>query len=142
MTHRLVTATCAAILLAMPALAATRHYHADLLGPTEVPATTSPGTGAADVTLDTATGKLDYSVTWTGLTGPATMAHIHGPAPVGKAAGVVVVLGGMDPASPLAGTATLKPPQIALLTAWQFYVNVHTAANKPGEIRGQLKLVP
>ena len=41
-------------------------------------------------------------------------------------------------ASPLSGTATLTDAQIADLNAGKWYVNVHTAANKGGEIRGQL----
>jgi len=41
-------------------------------------------------------------------------------------------------ASPITGTATLTDAQAADLEAGKCYVNVHTAANKGGEIRGQL----
>lgn len=97
---------------------------------------TSTGKGAATFTLDPATKALTYSVTYAGLSGAATMAHIHGPADPGANAGVVVPFA--SPASPITGTATLTDAQIADLKAGKYYVNVHTAANKGGEIRGQI----
>jgi len=42
------------------------------------------------------------------------------------------------PDSPITGSATLTDAQMADLEAGKCYVNVHTAANKGGEIRGQL----
>lgn len=140
MTRTMLAAACAA-LIALPAAAATRHYHADLTGPSEVPPTTSAGTGKVDATLDTDSKKLDYTVSWSGLSGAATMAHIHGPAAVGANAGVVVPLGN-DPASPIQGSATLTDAQIADLNDGKYYVNVHTAEHKGGEIRGQLLPTP
>src|SRR6202044_181459 len=137
MTLRPLTAFAAALLLAAPAWAATEHFHADMVGPSEVPANTTTGTGTADATLDTATKKLDYTVTWVNLTGPATMAHIHGPAPAGKNAGVIVPLGD-SPSSPITGSAPLTAAQVAALENGMYYVNVHTDAHKGGEIRGQL----
>jgi hypothetical protein len=111
-------------------------FTAKLNAASEVPPKQSGGTGTATVMLDTATKKITYDVTYTGLTGPATMAHIHGPAPVGQNAGVITPL--MPPASPIKGTATLTDAQIADMEAGKYYVNVHTEANKGGEIRGQL----
>jgi hypothetical protein len=131
----------AAPMLASSAYAATEHFHADMAGSTEVPPTGSAGTGTVDATLNTDSKVLDYTVTWSGLTGPATMAHFHGPAAPGKNAGVLVPLG-MDPTSPIHGTATLSDAQIASLEAGQWYANVHTAAHKGGEIRGQLSKAP
>jgi CHRD domain len=120
--------------------AATTTFKADLKGSSEVPPTTSGGTGAATVTLDSATNKITWNVTFSGLTGPATAAHIHGPAPVGKNAGVITWLStkGQPASSPLSGSATLTAAQAADLQSGQYYVNVHTAANPGGEIRGQL----
>ena len=119
------------------AAAATLHFHANMVGTSEVPPNTSPGKGDVDATLDTTSGKLDYTVTWSGLTGPATMAHFHGPAPVGKNAGVEINLG-KNPVSPIKGSATLTPAQSTALQGGQMYVNVHTAEHKGGEIRGQV----
>jgi hypothetical protein len=111
-------------------------FTAKLTAASEVPPKDSKGTGTATVMLDTATKKITYDVTYSGLTGPATMAHIHGPAPVGENAGVITPL--MPPASPIKGTATLTDAQIADMEAGKYYVNVHTEKNKGGEIRGQL----
>jgi hypothetical protein len=51
---------------------------------------------------------------------------------------VAVPLGAANPASPITGSAALTDAQLADLQAGKCYVNVHTAANKGGEIRGQL----
>jgi hypothetical protein len=106
-------------------------------GSLEVPPNTTAGTGTLDLTVDTGTKVADYSLAWSGLTGPAVAAHIHGPAEAGKNAGVEVSFG-KDPVSPVKGTATLTDAQIKDLQAGLFYVNVHTAANPKGEIRGQV----
>ncbi len=129
----------AACLLAVSAHAETVRFSATLSADTEVPAKTAPGAaGAATATLDTATRKLDYDVSWNGLTGPATVAHFHGPAEPGKNAGVQIKIGDANPVSPTTGSATLTEEQVKQLTAGQWYANVHTAANPGGEIRGQL----
>jgi len=125
-----------AALLATGAAAETVAYKATLTGAAEVPATTSKGTGAAILTYDTATKLLKWSVTYSGLSGPATMAHIHGPAEAGKNASPVVPF--TNPASGVEGSATLTDAQAADLAAGKMYINVHTAENKPGEIRGQI----
>jgi hypothetical protein len=97
---------------------------------------TSTGKGAGTFTYDPATHALTYNVTYEGLTGPAAAAHIHGPAAPGANAPPVVPFA--NPASPITGTATLTDAQAADLMAGKWYVNVHTAANKGGEIRGQI----
>jgi hypothetical protein len=126
-----------ALLGSVPASAAVMHYTAKLTGAAETPPNDSKGTGNATASLDTASKKLTWKVTYSGLTGPATMAHFHGPAPAGKAAGVAVPL--PNPVdSPASGSATLTDTQIGDLKAGMWYVNVHTAAHPDGEIRGQL----
>ncbi len=101
------------------------------------PGVTSSGKGTATATLDTNTKTLTWTVDYSGLSGPATAAHIHGPADPGANAGIVVPFTG-NLASPIKGSATLTDAQIAQLEAGKWYVNIHTEANKPGEIRGQL----
>jgi hypothetical protein len=103
----------------------------------EVPATTSAGTGTADIDYDAATKKLSWKLTYSGLSGPATMAHFHGPAEAGKNAGVAIPITNAT-SSPAEGSATLTDAQAADLMAGKYYVNVHTAANPGGEIRGQV----
>ncbi|MGB8399298.1 CHRD domain-containing protein [Bradyrhizobium sp.] len=106
-------------------------------GKSEVPPNTSAATGAADVDYDAATRKLSWKLTYSGLSGPATAAHFHGPAEAGKNAGVAVAIPNAT-SSPAEGSATLTDAQAADLMAGKYYINVHTAANPGGEIRGQV----
>jgi hypothetical protein len=109
-------------------------YKATLSGASEVPAVATTATGTATLTYDTATKIFKLSATYSGLT--ATGAHIHKGA-VGASGGVAFAL---DPfTSPISFTSpALDATQLADLTAGLYYINVHTDANKGGEIRGQL----
>jgi type 1 fimbria pilin len=113
-------------------------YQARLNAASEVPPNDSKGTGQAVATLDTATRQLVYTVTFQGLTGPASMAHFHGPAAAGANAGITVKLGD-HPTSPIKGSAQLTEAQVADLEAGKWYANVHTAGIPTGEIRGQME---
>jgi hypothetical protein len=112
-------------------------YKADLKATAEVPPVDSKATGALTATYDPATKKLTYTVNYKELSGPATAAHFHGPADAKTNAGVVVPVAGAV-TSPIKGEATLTDAQAADLAAGKLYFNVHTAANKGGEIRGQV----
>jgi hypothetical protein len=125
----------AAIAFAGPAFA--DKMKATLDGKSETPANASAGTGTADIDYDPATKKLSWKVTYSGLSGPATAAHFHGPADAGKNAGVAVAIPNAT-SSPVEGSATLTDAQAADLMAGKYYVNIHTAANPGGEIRGQV----
>ncbi len=114
-------------------------FHGVMDGASEVPPKVTDGKGDATATLDPATKVLTYHITYTGLGGPATAAHFHGPAAVGVNAGVVIPFKA-PVTSPIDGTVTLTDAQIADLTAGKWYANVHTAANPGGEIRGQMLL--
>jgi hypothetical protein len=121
---------------ALPAAAETVALKADLKASNEVPPNDSKATGHADATFDTATRNLSWTVTYTGLSGAAAGAHFHGPGEAGKNAGIVLPF--QNPVSPITGSATLTEPQAADLLAGKWYVNVHTAANPGGEVRGQM----
>jgi hypothetical protein len=125
-----------ALAMAPSAFAATETYVAELKPSTEVPPNDSAGAGTLTATYDTVTKKLSYAVSYSGLTGPATAAHFHGPAAAGVNAGVVVPV--KDVASPIKADATLTDAQAADLQAGKWYFNVHTEKNKGGEIRGQV----
>jgi len=107
-----------------------------LSGKNEVPPNASTGSGTARVELDG--NVLKWNVTYSGTTGPVTAGHLHGPAAAGANAGVVVPFTG-SMASPIVGQATLTQAQIDQLKQGLWYVNLHTAANPGGELRGQVK---
>ncbi len=139
MTVRLsILAGVALAFMALPAAAQTVGYHADLSGKSENPAVTSDGVGAFDAWLDTKTKALKWELRFWSLSGPATASHIHGPADMKANAGVLVPLTKAGDAGPYAGSATLTDAQIANLNAGKLYVNVHTAKNGGGEVRGQV----
>jgi hypothetical protein len=125
----------AGVVLAGPAFA--EKLKAVLDAKSEVPPNASTATGSADIDFDPATKKLTWKLTYSGLSGPATAAHFHGPAEVGKNASVAVPITNAG-SSPVEGGATLTDAQAADMMAGKCYVNVHTAANPGGEIRGQV----
>ncbi|MDL2339090.1 MAG: CHRD domain-containing protein [Pseudomonadota bacterium] len=114
---------------------------ARLVGSSEVPAVISDATGMVEASLASDSNVLTWKVTYSGLSGPATGAHFHGPATAGQNAGVVVPISG-SLASPITGSATLTAGQAADLTAGKWYVNLHTTANPNGEVRGQVSVRP
>lgn len=120
------------------AMADMLNVHADLTAAAEVPPKTSDGHGQLTGMYDTSSKELQWTVEYSGLTGPATMAHFHGPAPVGKNASVVIPIAAADLPSPIKGHATLTDAQEKDLLAGNWYFNVHTAKNPGGEIRGQV----
>ncbi|WP_236598641.1 CHRD domain-containing protein [Ramlibacter monticola] len=116
----------------------TDRYEASLSPSQEVPPNTSTGSGQAEVTVNRDTSTMNYRVSYTGLSGPATAGHIHGPAAPGANAGVAVPFPNVA-TSPVTGEVKLTPEQLNQLSSGQWYVNIHTARNPGGEIRGQLR---
>jgi CHRD domain-containing protein len=113
---------------------------ATLSGAAEVPPNSSSATGSLSGKFNNETNVLTWTVTYSGLSAPATAAHFHGPALPGQNAGVA--LGFKDAATPITGQATLNSGQAADLMAGKWYVNVHTATYPAGEIRGQVLTGP
>ena len=118
-------------------MAETMNFKADLAGTSEVPPVTTSAKGSLTATYDTASKKLSWKGTVSGLSGQATAAHFHGPAEPGKNAGVLVPAPGVKTGA-FEGTATLTDEQAKALVAGQTYFNIHTAANPQGEVRGQV----
>ncbi|HVP59272.1 MAG TPA: CHRD domain-containing protein [Myxococcaceae bacterium] len=117
----------------------------------EVPPCAAAGAGAqgsGNVTVSPDESSLTATVSYSGLSGPATAAHIHAGKP-GVAGPVVLPFSG-DLTSPINKTFTAAdyvaaqgaPADFAgfvqALKSGGAYVNLHTAACKPGEIRGQI----
>jgi hypothetical protein len=137
-----LAATCTAGLVALlqPVVAAPVSFKVSLTGAQQVPPVTTNATGTADLTYDASSRVLTWNVSYSGLSGPATMAHIHGPAAVGKNAPPVIFLSekGAAVANPIKGQATLTPEQAQQMMAGDWYINIHTQAHADGEIRGQV----
>ena len=123
-----------------------------MTGAKEVPANPSTALGIMDVSYSKETRLLTWSVTWSGLTGPVTLMHIHGLAPTGYAAGVVYnIIAGSNALAlpdPIKYPATGKFSGTMLADGFVvkeqdllnglFYMNIHTATYGGGEIRGQI----
>ena len=150
----------AAIVGSVAATAATaKRFSASLSGFEETPTLSVAGAGSFSAELSKDGTSLSYTLSYSGLTGPALFAHIH----LGQratAGGVAAFLcggGGKDPCPGAGGTISgtivaadvvgpagqgLAPQEFAeLVAAMRFgatYVNVHTEAFMNGEIRGQI----
>lgn len=133
---RMAAIIAGTMLLSQAAWAETLHLKTALDGKAEVPAVAGSGTAEAMFVIDSTAKTLHYTVTYSGLSGPVTAAHIHGPAEAGTNAGVMVPLAAGP--SPLKGEATLSDAHLADILAGKTYVNLHTAAHPGGEIRGQI----
>lgn len=106
-------------------------------GAQQVPSVATAASGSGTATLDTDTNPLSWNITFSGVT--ATLAHFHGPAPIGVNAGVQVNIGAISGlTSPMVGSAPISAAQANDLIAGLWYVNIHSSANPGGEIRGQL----
>jgi hypothetical protein len=108
--------------------------------------TNAAATGSFSGTLSG--DSLAFTLTFAKLTGPPTMAHFHLGAK-GVSGPVLIWLCGVGSPdsqlvaahpckSPVTGTVTLTPALQKDFTKGLLYVNVHTAKNPNGEIRGQL----
>jgi hypothetical protein len=110
----------------------------------EVPPNKSSASGTADVTYNKDTKMLTYTLSWSGLTGKATMAHIHGTAPRGTNAGVKHDLTNVlkkETSGSFTDSVKIDASDIkedSLLSGF-YYFNIHTPANPGGEIRGQIE---
>lgn len=115
-------------------------FSAQMTGLNQVPSVRTVAGGRLDAVLDKTTRLFRWKLSYTGLSGPATAGHFHGPAAIGANGGVALSLGGAL-RSPMEGRATLTAVQAAELLAGKWYVNIHTAAHPGGEIRGQMILL-
>jgi len=127
-------------------------YDVALTPGAETPPCSAAGPGAAGTTkvsLAPDGSSITATVTYSGLSGDVTGAHIHSGQP-GVAGPVVLPFSGPF-TSPFSKTFTAAdykaaegapadfPAFVSALRSGGAYVNVHTAACKPGEIRGQIQ---
>ena len=79
--------------VATHARAAPLSFTVALSGAQQVPPVNTAGSGTAELTFDPSTRVVSWSVTYSGLSSPVTMAHFHGPAPAGVKSAADLVLG-------------------------------------------------
>ncbi len=117
-------------------------FSADLTGAAEKPTpVVSPGSGFVESSL--VGNTLSFTLAYRSLTSAITAAHIHGPAVSTNTAGVLIDLlpyhrGTYSTQGVFSGSVTLTPAMISALLNGDLYMNLHTAVNPAGEIRGQL----
>ncbi|MGE0145691.1 MAG: CHRD domain-containing protein [Planctomycetota bacterium] len=114
-------------------LAQVEHLGARLTGDQEVPPVATAANGFAIVTVDLSTNRVDVFAHGDGIV--ATAAHLHN-AISGTNGPVILPLAG-GPRT-WTGSAVLAAGQVAAILTGATYVNLHTAANPGGEIRGQV----
>jgi hypothetical protein len=108
----------------------------ELSGANEVPPADADATGTAIIVVVPAIDMVCWKLDWENVDGTVIAAHIHGPAPAGVNAGVLVPLS-VDPAK---GCTTDSDADAIATNPSNYYVNVHSAPNFPGgAIRGQLQ---
>lgn len=113
-------------------------------GSQEVPARATSGNGSMDLVYNRELRTLSYTVRWNSLTGPVTIAHIHGTAARGTNAGILQdwsasitkAVAGTYTGTVLIDGVVFNEEDLLL---GRYYVNIHTTANPGGEIRGQIE---
>jgi glucose/arabinose dehydrogenase/plastocyanin len=106
------------------------------------PVTDSNGRGSATFAL--VGNQLTFNISYRDLSGPASAAHIHGPADDSGTADVMINLapfsgGSFGASGNLAGSVALTDAQLAAVVDGLTYVNFHTTLHTAGEIRGQVR---
>jgi hypothetical protein len=113
-------------------------------GTQEVPVVTTSATGTIQAKYSQYSKNLTYTVTFSGLSGNAAAAHIHGTADLGINAVPMQTFVGFPAktAGTFSGSLLIDGVKFLeeYLLAGKYYINIHTAANPGGEIRGQLIL--
>ena len=130
------------------ALFAQIHFTASLDG--SQAGTSSTGSGTASLSLNESRTELSYVVTFTGLSGNLSAAggHFHFGSPgISGPVARAIVAGGTPGSQTFSGswkstdaTGPMTPAAVESLLNGRVYLNLHTAANPAGEIRGQVNL--
>ena len=134
----------ALLAMAAPALGEGRPFATTLTGAAEVPGPGDPNaSGTAFITLNQGQGEVCFDLSWAGIDGTVTAAHIH----IGSAtgAGDVVVglftdvaLAGTDSASGCVSGVSKELIKAIRQDPASYYVNIHSDVFPAGAVRGQL----
>lgn len=120
---------------------AQQRFVANLSGAQEVPAVATAGRGVCSIVLNAAETQITVSCTYSGLSSAANAGHIHGNAAPGANAGILFNFGTVAGTSgTINQTFAVTAQQVADMRQKKMYVNIHTANNPGGEIRGQIKV--
>lgn len=140
-SRRLLTITFLAMAgcSAIPPDAHMAAFSTQMTGQNQVPPVATPATGRLVAALDKNTLLFRWKLSYSGLSGPATAAHFHGPASIAANAKISLAFAG-PVKSPYEGRATLTAAQAADLLDGKWYASIHTPGHPSGEIRGQLNL--
>jgi hypothetical protein len=115
-------------------------YIAYMNGGQENPSVNTAATGSGVVSINAAGTQALVTMNWAGLSGNATAGHVH----AGRSGVNGAVVCNLSPAAAASGTVqdflcSFTGAQMTSLRQGQFYLNVHTAANPGGEVRGQIQ---
>lgn len=122
-----------------PTLAARESFQVQLSGAQQVPAVQTDGTGTADLTYDPATRVVTWSISYSGLASPVTMAHFHqGAQGMNGPPTIWLTKRGASVSNPIKGRAKLTAAQAKEFEAGNWYINLHTKDHPAGAIRGQV----
>lgn len=112
-------------------------------GAQENPPVTTTGTATLAGSYDRNSNVLNYSISFSGLTGPVTAAHFHGPAVQGQNASPIhdITITSNGTSGTASGTITIAEATESELLNGRIYYNLHTALYPNGEIRGQVAAV-
>ena len=117
-------------------------FQADLTADEQTATVNSPGRGRAEFSLDRATLRFSWKVTYGRVTSRVLGVSVNGPQRPGTNAGVQIDLAPRGPAPALQGSAVLTEAQLDYLLAGRMYVNLRSARYPDGELRGQIQRVP
>jgi len=134
--QRLRVIVAAAALLVGTGIAVGADVKVHLTGAEETPPVTTSASGSGTITI-AADKSVSGTVKTTGIDG--TVAHIHVGAPGVAGPPIITLSKGADGTWSVPAGSKLTDDQFASFKAGNLYVNVHSAAHAPGEIRGQLK---
>lgn len=101
----------------------------------ETPPNNSTAIGSAAFVLDRQANRLDYYITFGGLSSTETQAHIHGFSAPGTPSGILHAL---PLGSPKIGSWNYMESQEQGIVDGLTYVNIHSMNFTGGEIRGQI----
>jgi hypothetical protein len=155
------------VLLALPPMARAERIDASLIGYEEVPAVSTVASGEFHATISEDEQSINYELTFSGLQGTVTQAHIHvaqrsvngsiviwlcgtttnpGPSGTQTCPQSGTITGEITAADVVAGSMTSQQLEagelaevIAAIQAGVAYANVHTDLSPGGEIRGQIR---